>query len=223
MDVRAQLEEDLAWRLDELRHLRNSLLGDLPQDEWPASSLRTILVMQYAHLEGFAKVSFGLYVDAINARALPMTELQPSLMAAALTREFKSLQAGSSSDDSGTEDKLLRKARKQVAFLERLRTLGASDGLTIPDEAVSMEMNIGADVLKRTIFLLGMPEHTFNAAQLSSVEFVKNARNDIAHGSRRDRISPRMFDSHRSQCERFMADLSRIISTATSEEWFSVA
>lgn len=221
-ELRAQLEDDLSWRLDELRHLRNQLLGDLVQDEWPAVSLRTILVMQYAHLEGFSKVAFALYLDAINSRSLPIGSLQPSLMAAALAKEFKALQAGSSTDDEGTEDRLLRRARKQVAFLERLRGLNTATDLKVPEDAVSMEMNVGADIIKRTVFLLGMPEQTFDSRQLSSVEFVKNARNDIAHGSRRDRIPARMFDAHRVQCERFMADLSRTIARAVVEEWFSI-
>lgn len=218
-ELRAQLEDDLSWRLDELRHLRNTLLGDLDRDQWPVSALRTILVMQYAHLEGFAGNAFRLYVDAVNSRALQPGEAQPHLFASALLPEFDALRMGSSEQESN-EGRLTRRAHNQVYFVERLLQLSRGIITIDVEKAVSMEMNFGSDVLRRTLFMLGIPASAVDNSYYSSLEFVRRARNDIAHGSRRERIEPGLFEAHRLKCEQFMSELARLISSALIGEWF---
>ena len=221
-ELRAQLEEDLAWRFDELRHLRNTLLGSLDRDNWPTSALRAILVMQYAHLEGFAHNAFRLYIDAINARKLRAHEIRPNLFACALTPEFDELRRGGS-DQESVEGRLTRRANSQVKFVDKLRLLSSGEILIDADRSVSMEMNFGADVLRRTLFMLAIPESEVDLRYYSSLEFVRRARNDIAHGSRREVISSRLFSQHQRLCEQFMNELARIISAAVRQEWFKAA
>jgi hypothetical protein len=218
-ELRIQLEEDLAWRFDELRHLRNTLLGSLDHDAWPASALRTILVMQYAHLEGFAHNAFRLYVDAINARKLRAHQVRPHLFACALTPEFNELRLGGS-DQEDMEGRLTRRASSQVKFVNKLRSLNEGEILIDADRSISMEMNFGADVLRRTMLMLAIPESEVNENYYRSLEFVRRARNDIAHGSRREVISPRLFERHQKVCEQFMNELTRIITAAVRQEWF---
>ncbi|MFE8954243.1 MAE_28990/MAE_18760 family HEPN-like nuclease [Streptomyces althioticus] len=218
-DLRLQLEEDLAWRLDELRHLRNSLLGTADRGAWEARSMRAILVMQYAHLEGFTRNALSLYVSLVNSRQLPPDDLQPQLLAAALTGEFKALYSGEFSPPE-VDGRLSRRVRGHVAFLERLRVLSAAPVEIAAEVAVSMEMNLSPDVLRRNLYMLGIPEDRVSRGQYTAIEFVKNTRNDIAHGSRTEVIPPGLFDAHRKKCEQFMGDLSRIITRAAAEEWF---
>ncbi|MGW4292780.1 MAE_28990/MAE_18760 family HEPN-like nuclease [Micromonospora chersina] len=220
-DLRVQLEEDLAWRLDELRRLRNELLGSRRPEEWPVAALRSILVMQYAHLEGYARQAFTLYVTAINARKMQSHELKPHLFASACTAEFEALRLPS--PDTESEDgKLTRRAKKQVEFVERIRTLHMSAVTIDPEAAISMEMNFGSDVLRRTLFRLGIPESEVSRSYFKSIEFVRNTRNDIAHGNRKERIPPGLFQAHQRTCEQFMQDLARLITTAVAREYFKV-
>lgn len=218
-ELRAQLEEDLAWRFDELRHLRNTLLGSLEQTDWPAAALRSILVMQYAHLEGFAHNAFKLYVDAINSRKLRAHQVRPHLFACALTSEFNELRVGSG-DQEDIEGRLTRRANNQVNFVNKLRLLSAEEIMIDADRAISMEMNFGADVLRRTMFMLAIPESEVNTQYYGSLEFVRRARNDIAHGNRKEVISPRLFERHQKVCEQFMNELARIIGAAVRQEWY---
>ena len=220
-ELRAELEEDLAWRLDELRHLKNRLLGDEPRDQWSAASMRTILVMQYAHLEGFTRNAFAVYVDAINSESLMIKDLQPQLMAAALTEEFEAVRKNVNSDEGKDEDgRLTRRAINQVAFVEKMHSMENSPVSLVSEVVASMEMNLGRDVLRRCLYMLAIPTSQVSKPQYSSIEFVKNARNDIAHGSRRERISSGMFEAHRQKCEQFMKDLIRLITLAASSGWF---
>ncbi|MFF1760398.1 MAE_28990/MAE_18760 family HEPN-like nuclease [Streptomyces sp. NPDC058266] len=221
-ELRAQLEEDLTWRLDELRHLRNRLLGSESESDWSVSSMRAILVMQYAHLEGFTRNAFALYVAVINSHQVAATQLKPQLLAAALGVEFDALRKnrGEAEDEDEEEGKLTRRARNHVSFLQRLQELTAGHLEIAADTAISMEMNLGRDVLRRCLYMLAIPMDEVSRAQYSSIEFVKNARNDIAHGSRKERISTGMFKSHTVKCEQFMNDLARIITSATARQLF---
>ncbi|QWB24226.1 MULTISPECIES: MAE_28990/MAE_18760 family HEPN-like nuclease [Streptomyces] len=219
--MRAQLEEDLAWRLDELRHLRNQLLGDSKRESWTAAAMRTILVMQYAHLEGFTRNSFHVYVTAINEASLNASELQPQLLASALASEFTALRRNvGADDDKDDEGRLTRRAQNEVAFTSKLLDVMAVPLTLTAEEAVSMEMNMGRDVLRRCLYLLAIPGDKVNKHQYNAIEFVKNARNDIAHGSRKERFSPALFEAHREKCEQFMRDLMRVITLAATEQWY---
>ncbi|MFF0091391.1 MAE_28990/MAE_18760 family HEPN-like nuclease [Streptomyces canus] len=221
-ELRAQLEEDLTWRLDELRHLRNRLLGSDSESDWAASSLRAILVMQYAHLEGFTRNAFALYVTVINSHQVKAAQLKPQLLAAALGVEFDALRKNRGENDNEDEEegKLTRRARNHVSFLQRLQELTSGHLEIAADTAISMEMNLGRDVLRRCLYMLAIPMDEVSRAQYSSIEFVKNARNDIAHGSRKERISTDMFKAHTVKCEQFMKDLARIITSATVRQLF---
>jgi len=218
--VRAQLEEDLSWRAAELRALRNELLGDIPEaGDWPAAALRALMVMQYAHLEGFTQHALGLYVEAVNDMALAAGELQTRLFAAALAREFKVLTAGAqvNEDESSL---LLRRAKRQVALIEKL-LIGAREPIVIPvEDAISLEMNLGADVLKRNLYLLGIPESSLGGATYGTLEFIRRNRHDIAHGGRRERIEPRLFEAHWRRAEEYMSELIRLLSRALREGWY---
>jgi hypothetical protein len=141
--MRAQLEEDMAWRLDEIRHLVNHLLGEVAPEEASVYSLRAILVMQYAHLEGFTRNALSLYVAAVNARSLPVKELKPELMAAALAAEFDGLgKAANGSNDE--EGRLTSRARRQIAFVRKLQELVDGPVSIASEVAVSMEMNLAS-------------------------------------------------------------------------------
>ncbi|WP_147304357.1 MAE_28990/MAE_18760 family HEPN-like nuclease [Streptomyces sp. M7] len=221
-EMRAQLEEDMAWRLDEIRHLVNHLLGGVAPEEASVYSLRAILVMQYAHLEGFTRNALSLYVSAVNARSLPVKELKPELMAAALAAEFDGL--GKVPNASNEEEgRLTNRARRQIAFVRKLQELIDGPVSIASEVAVSMEMNLGSDVLKRALVSLGIPVEKVEGDQYSSIEFVKRVRNDIAHGSRKENISGGMFNAHLKKCEQFMNGLSRVLTQALSEEWFRLA
>jgi len=176
--------------------------------------------MQYAHLEGFAQNAFSLYVEAINSRRLKTSEAQPHLFASALIPEFNALRHGSGNESEGEDGRLTRRAKNQVEFVQKVRLL--SNGPLVIDTraAVSMEMNFGADVLRRTLFMLGIPETEVDKSYYASLEFVRRQRNDIAHGSRREQIEPGLFEAHQGKCEKFMNDLVMLITSAVTHEWF---
>jgi hypothetical protein len=219
-DIRSELEEDLAWRLDEIRHLRNSLLGEIDREQWPAVAMRSILVLQYAHLEGFARNAFAIYVTAVNRQTLSSRELHPHLFASALIEEFDAVRRGAGGDQESEDGRLMRRAKSQVQFVQRLRTLNDGVCSINVESAVSMEMNFGQDVLRRTLYRLGIPETSIDRTYYDALEFVRRTRNDIAHGNRRDRIMSGEFEANVRKCEGFMNELIRLITRAAAEDMY---
>ena len=63
--IRAELEQDLAWRVDEIRFLQNqgSALGEDDKRRYR----RALVLILYSHFEGFCKFSFSHYVRILNA------------------------------------------------------------------------------------------------------------------------------------------------------------
>ncbi|WP_416963124.1 MAE_28990/MAE_18760 family HEPN-like nuclease [Streptomyces sp. Agncl-13] len=219
-EMRAQLEADILWRLDEIRHLRNLLLQGEEPEKASVYSLRAILVMQYAHLEGFTRTALSLYIDAINSQSLPAKSLRPELLASALAGEFDTLRRGASA--TADEGKMTTRARHQIAFVQRLQQLSEGPISIAAEVAVSLEMNLGSDVLKKCLVALGISTEKVRRDQYTAIDFVKNVRNDIAHGGRKEKIPSGLFTAHLKKCEEFMNELARVLTRAVSEKWFLV-
>ena len=88
-EVWTQLEVDLEWRHSELRLLSNTL-APLREDE-RSRLRRAMLVMLYAHLEGFCKVALTTYVKVINRAAPTCRQVQESIAAASFEDVFHAL------------------------------------------------------------------------------------------------------------------------------------
>ena len=68
-DIRAELEDELRWRTEELRFFKNQL-SDFRSDDERNRFRRALVVMLYSHFEGFWKAAFSIYVKALCHWAL---------------------------------------------------------------------------------------------------------------------------------------------------------
>ena len=123
LDLRAQLEHDLTWRLDELRHLRNLLTYEEKED-LRRELRKAIIVMLYAHFEGFCKVAFQSYVSAVNALSRPRRDVNKHLRASAMAGTFRAYDNRDRKNkvfkNDLPDDTKLHRYSRQVDFLEEL-------------------------------------------------------------------------------------------------------
>lgn len=181
--VWAELEEDLAWRHDEIRLLSNSGNG-LKKATERDRFRRAQLVMLYAHAEGFCKIALLIYVRALNESNISCSAARDELVASAFDDLFHALQYG---DEKGkwfsaalpSDPKLMISARRRD-FVAEYATL-LSRPLQLPDAAVNTESNLSAAVLRRNLFRLGFSVDMMSEYEGSLDELV-NRRNNIAHG-----------------------------------------
>jgi len=64
-DIRAELEEDMLWRQEEINYLHNQLKNE-HKEKRKDILRRALVVMLYAHYEGFCKNALVTWISAIS-------------------------------------------------------------------------------------------------------------------------------------------------------------
>ncbi len=186
-EIRAELEDELEWRLEEMRFFKNQL-SDMRTNDERDRHRRALVVMLYSHLEGFWKAAFSIYVKAINAEAVLCKDATHSLVAASLFDLLASLSDHQKKHpffrSRAPEDMKLHQLHRQIEFLERLPNVEATT-VDIPSEkVVDPESNLKPDVIRKNLFRLGFRYDLFQSHE-GTVHHLLNKRNAVAHGATR--------------------------------------
>ncbi|MEI3612495.1 MAE_28990/MAE_18760 family HEPN-like nuclease [Pseudogracilibacillus sp. SO30301A] len=126
LDIRAQLEEELTWRRDEIRLLHNQLGYVLEDDQ--KRFRKALIVMLYSHFEGFCSTAFQIYIKAINEEALKRKQLNNNLAANSFADVFKAYENPHLKTkeyrkifkNDPPEEKAIEKFSRQIYFVENL-------------------------------------------------------------------------------------------------------
>ena len=73
VQLRAELEADQAWRRDEIRFFQNQA-AKLDTTERPNPFQRVLILLLYAHFEGFSRFALILYMNAVNSTSMTCGE-----------------------------------------------------------------------------------------------------------------------------------------------------
>ncbi|HEX8321519.1 MAE_28990/MAE_18760 family HEPN-like nuclease [Longimicrobium sp.] len=196
-DFRAQLEGDLAWRLDELRLLRNQL-SNIPVESDRLRYRKAIILVLYSHFEGFCKTAFGTYANAVNEQKIRCEDASPFLVAASLDRVFKALSDPNKKADifrrAAPDDAPLHRFARQVEFIEGIADVNSTTVSLNVDEVIDMESNLKPIVLRKILFRLGLAHDQF-AADEGAISRLLGTRNNIAHGAERGGIDQDELDA----------------------------
>jgi len=220
-DVWTELESDMEWRQSEMRLLSNSL-RQLNQQADKDRFRRVMVVMLYAHVEGFCKVALSTYVQVINRAAPPCRDVTECIAAASFHDVFHALVYG---DKKGrvfqapppADEKLLMFARHRD-FLVEFASLSARP-ICVPENVVNTEDNLGSEVLRRNLFRLGFPVDLLEAYEVA-LEELRNRRNGIAHGSDDSTVRDKSFEPLRKAVFDTMDDLTLAIVVAVERRHF---
>jgi hypothetical protein len=211
----AELEQDLAWRHDELRLLSNTRANLRREDERDRFR-RAQLVMLYAHVEGFCKLAFLLYVKAINASGISISSASDALVASAFNDLFHALQHG---DEKGRvfsaklpADPKLHIAARRRDFISEYESI-LRRRIALPDSTVNTESNLGSVVMRRNLFRLGFSEDRMAEFDQILDELV-NRRNNIAHGSDDAIVKATDYDRLQKAVFKAMDELALVIIEA---------
>src|SRR5690606_27125863 len=81
------------WRWDELNHLKNIL--SYSNDERKTEQLRkSLVVVLYAHFEGFCVFALQHYQQALNTARLTCVEVVPAIVAGSWEHLFRAMETG---------------------------------------------------------------------------------------------------------------------------------
>ncbi|MEV7592838.1 MAE_28990/MAE_18760 family HEPN-like nuclease [Streptomyces sp. NPDC089922] len=216
--IRATLEGEMTWRRDEVRRLRNMQSYDISQDS-RQSLRRALLVVLYAHLEGYAKFSLEQYAETINRANLTLAEGRKELGAACLTERFKNYRSPDSGDPLDPAGSRARQVLKDADFLEELVSLQSRKISLNIDHVTSADSNLTPSVLRRNLALLALDEteiHRFTRALDGLLKF----RNGIAHGERINLPSDPSFEKLEGRIFGLCDSLTLLIYQSVRDEAF---
>ena len=182
--VLGELEEDRASREGEIRLIEN-VIARSQSDEEQAMLRRSLVLLTYAHLEGFCKFALMAYASAINALRLPCKDASIPLVALTLTKVFAALRDLNSRHPDFSkivDDRELHMQARERFFLEHFESIVA-EKVEIPDFVVDTKSNLSSVVLKRNLYQLGL-RYPIVAGHAGKIDRLLGMRNAIAHGDK---------------------------------------
>lgn len=221
-DLRAQLEEDRTSRADEIRRLRNLMahMDDAGKDEFR----RTLVIMTYAHFEGFCKTALQSYVLSVNALKLTSSRASPEIVAASWCKRFTRLENPNNKCEIFRrmlpDDTELHRFARRRDFVSELPDF-MSTVVNVPDDIIAMEGNLTPIVLKKNLFRLGL-NHSLADSMKSELNELLNRRNGICHGADRKPVSDVEYKRIADAAEVVMEEVMLTVVDGFSKRLFEV-
>lgn len=210
-DIRAEFEDELRWRTEELRFFKNQLTNFRSEDE-RTRFRRALIVMLYSHFEGFWKAAFSIYLNALNAESIQCKDAAHCLVAAThfdLLSSLASQKKATFLNWTPPDDPGLHMLHRQVEFFARLDDVGATT-LDIPENVVDPESNLKPDVIRKNLFRLGIPHDLFQSHE-GTVHKLLNKRNNVAHGATRLGVNEDEFNELERAVLDIMEDIVKLL------------
>lgn len=182
-DIFQDLESDRLQRETELRLLQN-IAAQIAVDPERNMLFRSLVLLTYAHLEGFCKFALLAYTGAINALGLPCRDASSAVVAASLGNVFAALRdINSKHPEFGRKlpaDQELHMLWRERTFVDAYGTI-VSQRVEIPDRIVDTKANLNSTILKRNLYQLGLNYPAVDKHR-GSIDMLLGVRNAIAHG-----------------------------------------
>ena len=175
-----------------------------------------MLLMLYAHFEGFAKIAFTIYCRHINEANVCCKDVQPELGATALRDVFRAFRNPDSAENflpvelRGMGD--LRPLAVERTLVKDAFTLGHRI-VSIPDKYVDTESNLKPIVLRKNLYRLGLRHDMFEVHE-PTVGQLLGRRNNIAHGAEVVGIDALTYNAMKTAVYSVMDDLRLKITDA---------
>lgn len=217
--IRAELEAELTWREDEIRFFRNQL-ANIAGYSRKMQYRRALVVMLYAHYEGFCKFALEQYVKSINKAALKCGDVTAAVVAGSWRAIFQAIESGDQKakvfkDQLPNDEKLHRFARRRE-FVERLVDLQECTA-AIPDDTIDTESNLWPVVMRKNLYLVGLDHESFSQHD-GTISQLMRRRNNISHGLEKDGIRGLDYESLERAVFAIMEDLMDLVMEAITDE-----
>jgi hypothetical protein len=220
-EVRAELENDLTWRQDEIRFFQNQA-AQLPTEQQQNQFRRAVVMLLYAHFEGYCKFALSVYVNAVNRVGIQCHQANYAIAASSLADVLSALRhPGSKCDEFRNalpDDAALHLFAREREFIERIAIFDARP-VAIPDTVVDMESNLKPVVLRKNLFRLGLALDTFEPVE-GQINRLLQTRNGIAHGVTKAGLELKAYEDLRDAVNSVMQKITAEITSAIVEQKF---
>ena len=182
-EVYGDIENDRSQREREIRLIEN--IASRSEDEAERDMLRrSLILLTYAHFEGFCKFALLAYASTVNAIGLPCRDACTPLVAATLGKIFAALRDVNTKHEDFArglpDDRDLHMLARQRSFIDNYETILARR-VELQDSLVDTKSNLNSLTLKRNLYQLGL-EYPVVETHRGSIDKLLGVRNAIAHG-----------------------------------------
>lgn len=217
-EISEEIEADRLDREGELR-LIEAFLAAATDPAQGRMLRRTLVLLNYAHLEGFVRFALSAYQRAVNAEKIKFREASIPVGAASAGDIFAALRNDQSKHDlfrrDLPDDTILHRVARQQRFVEEYEGKIGDTVVAIPDSVVNTESSLSAAVLKRNLFILGLPADCADK-YASEINQMMHIRHAIAHGDRLRDPKPELVQAQREAVAGIMSALRDAIVTAVA-------
>ncbi|QTP14794.1 MAE_28990/MAE_18760 family HEPN-like nuclease [Serratia symbiotica] len=217
-----QVELERTWREEEIRSLNNIM--EKSDDISIYMMRRAVICLLYAHIEGFVKFSFNLYIDGINKMELKCNEVKPILAAAVYYKDFLKMNNPDIKNrifkKTLPDDSHLHRIFRYEEFFEKLSDV--MDGkIFIADGYVNTESNVGKEILQKLLYQVGL-SHTSLDQVIGPLTRLKNKRNDISHGVDKAKVEYEEYKAYYDCSINIMTELIMVLFSAYQRKDFLI-
>ena len=240
---RALIEEDLKWRTEEIAlfsnqmtHFRPTISSEeeIKRTELNKKRFRKLLVLiLYAHFEGFFRYSFGIYVTAINDANIDISKAINRLAISSLHGVFEDYDNPNKwiNNDSSDFGKINKRIENRQLLLENIikeRQIGkvklhTSDNHKDKKSIVYTESNLNYEVISKILYRLGLElsELRFDDSDFQKQldEFLQR-RNSVSHGDGqyKDGIEEKDYNKFKDLFDKAVKFISIVITQCLREK-----
>jgi MAE_28990/MAE_18760-like HEPN len=194
----------------------------MQSDEEKNTYRRSLVVMLYAHYEGFCKAALLQYVRAVNAANLRCGEAISAIVASCWMNIFKEIENAATKSRIFRallpDDTQLHRFARRRHFVEQINEFHQMPA-TLLDEAVDVEDNLSPIVMKKVLYRVGINHEAF-ANHDGDIISLLNRRNNISHGVERKGIEEKTYENLEHMVFTIMDDLMDLVIDSIKNEIF---
>lgn len=209
IEFRSDMEDSLSWRISEFMSLKNLLRED---NSVPV--VKTLIVMLYAHFEGFFKDCLECYVRYLNSTELQLNNFIDAIITASLSREYAAFEDINRKCKElitvPPAEEFLHKYHRRRELTQKFISNYLSKKIKIDEKIINTKSNLDFGVLQENMYILGLEYNYFIDKQDTITKLVR-LRNAVAHGSQREPISILEFEKMEEDILEIMNEIIRYL------------
>lgn len=182
MNFREQAEEELLLCTEEINMLYNKFVSSTKEKE-KLTLLKSLLLLLYAHYEGFTNFLLQSYVQEINLKNLKRKDVREVLVVASMEKIFKDYDNLDKKNGyfkrAFPDESALHRYIRRADLLAQINDF-LEKTLKIEDGVINTESNLHVEVLEKNLYKLGI-DLTLSSFQKGIISRLLKIRNDIAH------------------------------------------
>jgi hypothetical protein len=214
-----ELEQEYLSRFEEINKVEEFFETRKRNDDISDIMRKSLIILLYAHYEGYCKRAFQFYVLYINKKEIQVSDVKYGIAAVNMQREFKKLFNTSSKPvriKTYLEDGALQFHGRKRDFLNDY-DCNIRKTIELKEDFISSEGNLKPDVLRKILFQLELDCSIVDTCQ-SEIYKLVNIRNSLVHGDHTRCPDQNEYDRYREAALSTMKNVKALIEKAFEEQ-----